>query len=56
VDLLLGDRVLATLDMTLPGIVPERSIARNGSWVDVPNSRFFTAGIGSEPGREAPLA
>lgn len=48
--------VYAALDMTLPGIVSESSIAQNGAWVHVPNPRFFTSGIGIEPSREAPLA
>jgi predicted dehydrogenase len=38
------------LDMTLPGIVSEASIAQGGAWLAVPDPRFFTAGIGAEPG------
>jgi hypothetical protein len=50
-DSVLEDRPLdvgihRALDMTLPGIFAEGSISRGGGWVDVPNSRFFTAGIG----------
>lgn len=48
--------VYAALDMTLPGILSESSIAQNGAWIHVPNPRYFTAGIGVEPSREAPLA
>jgi predicted dehydrogenase len=47
--------VYSALDMTLPGIVSERSIAANGSWLAVPDPRTWTAGIGVDPGREAPL-
>jgi predicted dehydrogenase len=38
------------LDMTLPGIVSEASIAQGGAWLAVPDPRFFSAGIGAEPG------
>jgi len=48
--------VHAALDMSLPGIVSERSFAEGGTWVHVPDPRTWTAGIGVEPGREAPLA
>jgi predicted dehydrogenase len=48
--------VYAALDMTLPGIVSEASIATNGAWLPVPDPRTLTAGIGTEPGREAPRA
>lgn len=48
--------VYAALDMTLPGLLSESSIAQNGAWVHVPNPRFFTEGIGVDPSREAPLA
>ncbi|WP_170285641.1 Gfo/Idh/MocA family protein [Microbacterium rhizomatis] len=48
--------VYAALDMTLPGLLSEYSIAQNGAWVHVPNPRFFTAGIGVDPSRESPLA
>jgi predicted dehydrogenase len=43
------------LDLTLPGLVAEASIAQGGAWVNVPNPRFFTAGIGVDPGPESPL-
>jgi predicted dehydrogenase len=61
VDAVLEDRpfdfdIYAALDITLPGLLAEGSIAQGGAWVHVPNPRFFTAGIGTEPGREAPLA
>lgn len=48
--------VYAALDMTLPGMLSELSIAQNGAWVHVPNPRFFTGGIGVDPSRESPLA
>jgi predicted dehydrogenase len=48
--------VYAALDMSLPGILSEQSIAQGGTWVAVPNPRLWTAGIGVEPGKEAPLA
>ena len=41
--------VYDALDITLPGIVSESSIARAGTWVDVPNPRFMTDGIGTSP-------
>lgn len=48
--------VYQALDMTLPGVMSEMSIAQGGAWIAVPNPRFLTAGIGVDPGREAPLA
>jgi len=48
--------VYHALDMTLPGVQSELSIAQAGAWVAVPNPRFITAGIGVDPGPEAPLA
>lgn len=48
--------VYAALDMTLPGLAAEVSVAQNGDWVHVPNPRLFSAGIGVDGGREAPLA
>jgi predicted dehydrogenase len=48
--------VYAGLDMSLPGIISELSIAQGGAWLAVPDPRFMTAGLGVEPGREAPLA
>ncbi|MCU1525650.1 MAG: putative dehydrogenase [Microbacteriaceae bacterium] len=48
--------VYAALDMTLPGLLSEYSIAQGGAWIHVPNPRFFTGGIGVDPSREAPLA
>lgn len=41
--------VYAALDMTLPGIVSERSVAVGGNWLPVPDPRTLTAGIGVEP-------
>ncbi len=56
----LGERppidVYRALDMTLPGIVSETSIATGGAVVPVPDPRRWTDGLGSEPGGEAPLA
>jgi hypothetical protein len=48
--------IYRALEMTLPGIVSERSIAEGGAWLAVPDPRTLTAGIGINPGREAPLA
>lgn len=48
--------IYAALDMTLPGIVSEASFYQGGDWVAVPNPRLWDAGVGTEPGREAPLA
>lgn len=48
--------VYAALNMTLPGIVSEASIAAGGGWIAVPDPLTMTAGIGVNPGREAPLA
>jgi predicted dehydrogenase len=48
--------VYTALDMTLPGVVSEDSIAQGGAWLRVPDPRTLTAGIGIDPGREAPLA
>ena len=48
--------IYAALDFTLPALAAEASIARGGAWVDVPDPRYFTAGIGVDPGKEAPLA
>ncbi len=47
--------VYKALDMTLPGIISEQSINQNGDWLAVPDPRTMTAGIGLNPGREAPL-
>jgi predicted dehydrogenase len=47
--------IYKALDMTLPGIVSEASINQNGDWLAVPDPRTMTAGIGLNPGREAPL-
>ncbi|WP_020577876.1 Gfo/Idh/MocA family protein [Actinopolymorpha alba] len=47
--------IYAALDMTLPGLVSEHSIAQGGAWLAVPDPRTWTAGIGVDPGREAPL-
>ena len=46
--------VYAALDMTLPGIVSEHSIAQGGAWLAVPDPRYLTAGIGAEPGKGSP--
>lgn len=48
--------VYKALDMTLPGLASEMSFYQNGAWVSVQNPRLFDSGIGTEPGREAPLA
>ncbi len=49
--------IYSALDMTLPGILSEQSIAQNGAWIHIPNPRFLTAGIGIDPSpRERPLA
>ncbi len=48
--------VYAALDMSLPGIVSEASFYQGGAWVAVPNPRLWDAGVGTEPGKEAPLA
>lgn len=48
--------VYAALDMTLPGLASEASIAQHGAWIHVPDPRYLTGGIGTGPGREAPLA
>jgi predicted dehydrogenase len=48
--------IYEALDMTLPGILSEQSIAQSGAWLAVPNPRTLTAGIGVNPGKEAPLA
>ena len=48
--------VYKALEMTLPGIVSEQSIAQHGDWLAVPDPHTMTAGIGLNPGREAPLA
>jgi len=48
--------VYTALNMTLPGLISEQSIAQGGTWLAVPDPRAWTAGLGSEPGREAPLA
>jgi hypothetical protein len=48
--------IYAALDMTLPGLVSEASFYEHGAWRMVPNPRLWAAGVGPEPGREAPLA
>jgi hypothetical protein len=48
--------VYAALNMTLPGIISETSIHQGGTWIAVPDPARFTAGIGTEPGWESPLA
>ncbi len=48
--------IYAALDMTLPGIVSEASFYEGGAWKAVPNPRLWDAGVGTEPGKEAPLA
>lgn len=48
--------IYTALDMTLPGLISEASIASGGAWLHVPDPRTMTAGIGIDPGREAPLA
>jgi predicted dehydrogenase len=46
--------VFTALDMSLPGIVSEASIAQNGAWLHVPDPRTMTAGIDVGPGRTWP--
>jgi len=48
--------IYAALDMTLPGLVSESSFYEHGAWRAVPDPRLWAAGIGPQPGREAPLA
>jgi predicted dehydrogenase len=48
--------IYQALEMTLPGIISEQSIAQGGTWLAVPDPRMLTAGIGINPGKEAPLA
>jgi hypothetical protein len=48
--------IYKALEMTLPGIVSEQSINQHGAWLAVPDPRMLTAGIGINPGKEAPLA
>lgn len=48
--------VYSALDMTLPGLISEQSIRQGGAWLAVPDPRFWTAGLGVEPGREFPRA
>jgi predicted dehydrogenase len=48
--------VYRALEMTLPGIISEQSVAQSGAWLAVPDPHTMTAGIGINPGREAPLA
>ncbi len=48
--------IYEALAMTLPGIISEQSIAQSGAWLGVPDPKMLTAGIGLNPGREAPLA
>ncbi|MFD2083504.1 Predicted dehydrogenase [Actinopolymorpha cephalotaxi] len=48
--------VYAALNMSLPGIVSETSIHQGGTWIAVPDPARFTGGIGTDPGRESPLA
>jgi predicted dehydrogenase len=47
--------VYKALEMTLPGLVSEQSIAQNGAWIAVPDPHTMTAGIGVNPGKEQPL-
>ena len=47
--------IYAALNMTLPGIISEQSIAAGGAWLSVPDPKTMTAGIGVNPGKEAPL-
>jgi hypothetical protein len=37
-------------------VVSEASHAQHGTWLAIPDPRYLTAGIGVEPGSEAPLA
>jgi len=43
------------LEMSLPTIASEQSMAQNGAWIHVPDPRTMTAGIGINPGQNAPL-
>lgn len=47
--------IYAALNMSLPGIMSEHSIAAGGGWLAVPDPLTMTAGIGVNPGREMPL-
>lgn len=47
--------VYKALEMTLPGIISEQSIAQGGAWLAVPDAHTMTAGIGLNPGKEAPI-
>ena len=44
-----GDRsagfigIHASMDMTLPGLLSQQSVAEGGRWVDVPDSREWAA-------------
>lgn len=54
IDAIFADRgspidIYRSLDMTLPGLVSEQSIAQHGQWLQVPNPRYFTSGIGVNP-------
>lgn len=48
--------IYEALEMTLPGIISEQSIVQGGAWLAVPDPKMLTAGIGINPGKEAPLA
>ena len=48
--------IYEALDMTQPGLASEASIAQHGAWIHVQDPRYLTGGIGTGPGREAPLA
>lgn len=43
------------LELSLPTIASEVSMAQHGAWVHVPDPRTLTAGIGINPGLHAPL-
>lgn len=47
--------IYRALEMSLPTIASEQSIAQNGAWIHVPDPRALTAGIGINPGLHAPL-
>lgn len=47
--------VYRALEMSLPTVASEQSMAQGGSWIHVPDPRTMTAGIGINPGRNSPL-
>lgn len=47
--------IYRALEMSLPTIASEQSMAQEGAWIHVPDPHTLTAGIGINPGRNAPL-